>query len=111
MPRTKFSLLALDGGGIRGVIPARALMAIEERMGRPTCELFDMVAGTSTGGIIALGLTKPAKAHGHDPKYKASALLDLYLKDGRRIFPDSILLKVRALGGLADPRYPPEPLE
>ena len=46
MARTKYSLLALDGGGIRGVIPAHALQVIEERMGRPTCELFDIVAGT-----------------------------------------------------------------
>jgi uncharacterized protein len=58
--RTKYSLLAVDGGGIRGIIPARVLQEIENHFRRPTSELFDLVAGTSTGGIIALGLTKPS---------------------------------------------------
>src|SRR4051812_3886357 len=111
MARTKYSLLALDGGGIRGVIPAHALQVIEERMGRPTCELLDIVAGTSTGGIIALGLTKPATPGGHQPAYTASDLLALYRDHGREIFPDSLTLKVRTLGGLVDPRYPVGPLE
>lgn len=39
--RTKYSVLALDGGGIRGIIPARVLQALEERLGRPVCELFE----------------------------------------------------------------------
>ena len=109
MARTKFSLLASDGGGIRGVIPARALQRLEERMGRPVCELFDMVAGTSTGGILALGLTAPAAGGG--PRFSAEDLLGLYVEHGREIFPDSLLLKVRTLAGLADPRYDPGPLE
>ena len=51
MARTKYSLLALDGGGIRGVIPARVLDAIEQRTGRPISQLFDLVgAAPSTGG-------------------------------------------------------------
>jgi predicted acylesterase/phospholipase RssA len=109
MARTKYSLLALDGGGIRGVIPARALQEIEQRMGRPISELFDMVAGTSTGGILALGLTAPAPGGG--PRFAASDLLALYMEHGREIFPDSLLLKVRTLAGLADPRYSPRELE
>ena len=48
-------ILAIDGGGIRGIIPAAALAALEEQHG-PTAELFDLVVGTSTGGIIALGV-------------------------------------------------------
>ena len=62
MARTKYSLLALDGGGIRGVIPARVLDAIEQRTGRPISQLFDLVAGTSTGGILALGLSRAKRA-------------------------------------------------
>lgn len=52
-------LLAIDGGGIRGIIPARVLAELERITGRHTHQLFDLIAGTSTGGIIALGLTKP----------------------------------------------------
>ena len=53
------TILSIDGGGIRGIIPARILELIEAKTGRPIASLFDMVAGTSTGGILALGLTKP----------------------------------------------------
>lgn len=110
MSRTKYTLLAIDGGGIRGVIPARVLQEIETLMKRPVCELFDMIAGTSTGGIIALGLSKPS-ADGKRPNFSAEDLLGLYVDHGHQLFPDSILLKIRTLGGLADVRYPSGPLE
>ena len=51
-----FKVLAVDGGGIRGIIPALVLAEIEARTTRPISDLFDLFAGTSTGGIIALGL-------------------------------------------------------
>jgi hypothetical protein len=46
-------ILALDGGGVRGVVTLQMLRAFEERFGTPACEFFDMFAGTSTGAIIA----------------------------------------------------------
>jgi predicted acylesterase/phospholipase RssA len=110
MPRHQYSLLAIDGGGIRGVIPARVLQEIETRLSRPVCELFDMIAGTSTGGIIALGVTLP-KPDGKTPANRAADLLELYVDHGSQLFPDSILLKIRTLGGLADVRYQTAPLE
>jgi len=109
--RTKFSVLALDGGGIRGVIPARVLQEIEERLRRPVCELFDLVAGTSTGGIIALGLTKPKHRGARMPAYSASALVDLYIDHGTEIFPRSRWRKAATLGGLIGVRYSAKPLE
>jgi hypothetical protein len=110
LERRKYSLLAIDGGGIRGVIPARVLHEIETRLKRPICELFDMVAGTSTGGIIALGLTKP-RAGTRQPANSASDLLELYLDHGAELFPNSAWLKIRSVGGLVDVRYPYAPLE
>jgi patatin-like phospholipase/acyl hydrolase len=79
-------ILSLDGGGIRGVISARVLVMLEELAdGRRIGELFDMIAGTSTGGILALGATVP----GPDgrPRFSAKELLDVYVSGGQRIFP------------------------
>jgi patatin-like phospholipase/acyl hydrolase len=53
------TILSIDGGGIRGVIPAKLLAEIERRTGKRIAELFDFIAGTSTGGILAVGLTQP----------------------------------------------------
>uniref|UniRef100_A0A8B9FBK0 phospholipase A2 n=1 Tax=Amazona collaria TaxID=241587 RepID=A0A8B9FBK0_9PSIT len=49
-------LLCLDGGGIRGLVLIQLLLAIEKAVGRPIREIFDWIAGTSTGGILALAI-------------------------------------------------------
>jgi patatin-like phospholipase/acyl hydrolase len=49
-------VLSIDGGGIRGVFPASFLASVEQAVGRNVGDFFDLVVGTSTGGIIALGL-------------------------------------------------------
>ena len=51
-------VLSIDGGGIRGLIPALVLAEIEAKTGQAVAECFDLIAGTSTGGILALGLSK-----------------------------------------------------
>ena len=51
-------MLALDGGGIRGVLTLSILKAIEQLVGTRLCDYFDYIAGTSTGAIIATGLAK-----------------------------------------------------
>ncbi len=102
-------VLAIDGGGIRGILPARILAAIEERTGKRIAEMFDMIAGTSTGGILALGLAKP-DATGK-PHYRASNLLDLYFTEGTTIFPQSIWRKIRTANFAFDERYPEDGIE
>jgi patatin-like phospholipase/acyl hydrolase len=81
-------ILALDGGGIRGIIPALFCAKLESWGGLGICELFDLIAGTSTGGIIALGLTNPT---GHEtegiPSHRlAESILALYEQHGNTIF-------------------------
>lgn len=49
-------VLCLDGGGIRGLILIQLLQAIENAVGRPIRNCFDWIAGTSTGGILALAI-------------------------------------------------------
>ena len=51
-----FQVLCLDGGGIRGLVLIQMLTAIEQAAGVPVKELFDWVGGTSTGGLLALGI-------------------------------------------------------
>ena len=77
-----FRILAIDGGGIRGILPASILAELENRFlqGRSIAKHFDMIAGTSTGGIIALGL-----AHG----LRASQILDFYVERGGLVFPQA----------------------
>jgi hypothetical protein len=78
-------ILSLDGGGIRGLIPATALARIAASLGVPGRDLasrFHLVAGTSTGGIMAAGLCAPgALRHGPDD------LVSLYTTHGATIFP------------------------
>jgi uncharacterized protein len=84
----KYKILSIDGGGIRGIIPAIVLAEIERRTGKPIADSFDMIAGTSTGGILALGLTKPHNRHPSQPQYSASDLINLYRIEGKRIFQE-----------------------
>lgn len=75
-----FRILSIDGGGIKGVFPAAYLAEIEKRFldGGSIANHFDMISGTSTGGIIALAL-----AHG----MTAQDALRIYTDRGERIFP------------------------
>jgi patatin-like phospholipase/acyl hydrolase len=77
-------ILSIDGGGIRGLIPAMVLAELERKTGRPICTLFDLIAGTSTGGILALALTKPDAAG--TPAFSAARLVELYEREGETIF-------------------------
>lgn len=81
----QYSILSIDGGGIRGIIPGMVLAEIERRTETPIAELFDLIAGTSTGGILAGGLALPGEDG--SPKYSAKELLSLYNgKEGKEIF-------------------------
>ncbi len=100
-------ILSIDGGGIRGIIPAMVLSEIEKRTKKPVCELFDLIAGTSTGGILALGLTKPNG--GGSPAYSAGDMLSMYEKHGEDIFHCTLWRKY--LSYLLDSKYSSEGIE
>jgi patatin-like phospholipase/acyl hydrolase len=96
-------ILSIDGGGIRGIIPAMLLAHIESLTGLPTGELFDLVAGTSTGGILALGLTIPKTAGAG--LYTAQHFVDMYEQEGRRIFSRSFWRRIVACNNLMKEKY------
>jgi predicted acylesterase/phospholipase RssA len=91
-------VLAIDGGGIRGLIPALVLEEIEHRTGRSAADMFDLVAGTSTGALIACALTRP------EPM-PAAEIAEIYEQEGPEIFDRSSLQVITSLGGLLDERY------
>jgi uncharacterized protein len=96
-------VLSIDGGGIRGLIPALVLAEIEERTGRRIAELFDFIAGTSTGGILACALTVPGEDGG--PRFTAREIARLYETQGARIFSRSLRRRLFTLDGLKEERY------
>lgn len=100
------SVLSIDGGGIRGIIPAILLSEIEKKTGKRISELFDLIAGTSTGGILALGLTRPDEENPTKAKYSAMDLVSLYEKEGVNIFKRSFFHKIRAGGNLFKEKFP-----
>ena len=76
----EFRILSIDGGGIRGIFPATFLAGLERHYlgGASVAQYFDLIAGTSTGGIIALGLAAGLTS---------AELADLYIQRGCEIFP------------------------
>jgi len=101
MQEKAFKILSIDGGGIRGILPARILCELEDELSRSGAQnerlynYFDLICGTSTGGIIALGLAlgMPAKE-----------ILDLYKKNADKIFKKGWLRNM----GIFGPKYSAE---
>ena len=104
-----FNILAIDGGGIRGLIPAVVLAELERRAQAPVASLFGLVAGTSTGGILAAGLTVPDDTGRH--RYRAEQLVELYLEHGPRIFRRSLARRLRSAFGALEEKYDHAALE
>lgn len=108
---SKYKILAIDGGGIRGIIPAMVLAEIEKRTQKPIFNLFDVIAGTSSGGILALGLTKPKSGEQCEnppvAQYSAEDLLQIFVEYGDEIFYEPFFEKI--LGQIEDiflqPKY------
>jgi hypothetical protein len=102
MAKNPVRILSIDGGGIRGILPARVLQALERLAGKPVTEMFDLIAGTSTGGIIGCGLVAGVPI---------GQLADLYVQHGGEIFDRSLWRTVTTLNNLSGPKYSADRLE
>jgi uncharacterized protein len=94
---SSFKILSIDGGGIKGVFPAAFLSELEKSVKSPLHRYFDLMAGTSTGGIIVLGLGLGLPA---------SRILDFYKQHGPKIFANP----KGFIQHLFRPRYSPDSL-
>jgi len=117
-PNDRFRILSVDGGGIRGLVPALVLAELERRLQEGTGEdarvadYFHMFAGTSTGGLVALSLTVPDRPSRPDrPLISAQTLAEFYRADGPRIFRRSLWQKLKTAWGWIGPKYSLGPLE
>jgi patatin-like phospholipase/acyl hydrolase len=92
-PGKRLTILSIDGGGVRGIIPSTILECLEsalQDLDGPTAVLadyFDVIAGTSTGGLVTAMLTVPGDVDKTRPKFSAKDVSDLYLADAATIFP------------------------
>lgn len=87
----KINILSLSGGGYRGLYSARVLDLLEQRAGKPIGQCFDLIAGTSIGGIIGLAVAF---------EVPMSVVVDAFKSKGKKIFP-----RRRAMCGLIGSRY------
>ncbi|KAH7853049.1 hypothetical protein Vadar_032606 [Vaccinium darrowii] len=108
------TVLSIDGGGIRGIIPSTILGHLESKLQEldgPSVRIadyFDVIAGTSTGGLVTTMLTAPNKDN--RPMYAASDINKFYLEHCPKIFPQSsrnnFIAKVTSLfGKVTGPKY------
>lgn len=104
-------ILSIDGGGIRGIIPGVVLGILEKKLQRisndPNARLadyFDLIVGTSTGGILSCCyLLEGDKGR---PKFTADEVVGFYFEQGETIFSRSLFHKIRSAGGVLDEKYP-----
>lgn len=98
------NILAIDGGGIRGLIPALLIRKLEQLTGKRAHELFHIIGGTSTGGILTLLLTCPDKSG--QPRHSIDEIVKLYTEKGQTMFQRPWWRAATTVGGLLGSKYP-----
>jgi patatin-like phospholipase/acyl hydrolase len=111
-------ILSIDGGGIRGIIPAQVLVSIESKLQQKSsnpdariADYFDLIAGTSAGGILTCIYLCPDAENPTRPRWTAQDALNFSIKSGRDVFQSSLWQKLRSIDGLIDEKYPSDRLE
>ncbi|WP_020412261.1 patatin-like phospholipase family protein [Microbulbifer variabilis] len=109
-------ILSIDGGGIRGILPGQILVSLEHKLrvksGNPDARIgdfFDLVAGTSTGAILGAAYICPNKEG--RPKFSAREAVNIYLKEGGKVFDTGIWPYLNKLRLLKEEKYSTHELE
>lgn len=116
--RKYYRVLSIDGGGIRGILPGQILVELEKKLQKyannPNARIadyFDFFAGTSTGGILTCLYLCPDTKNNNRPLYSAQDAVNLYIKNGYRIFKKNLRQKIISLNGLIEEKYDSSILE
>ena len=111
-------ILSIDGGGIRGILPGQILVALEKKLQEKSdnaeariADYFDLMAGTSTGGILTCLYLCPGKKEPERSRFSASEAVELYLERGDEIFDVSVWKRLSAGNGVWDEKYSADELE
>ncbi|MCP4610638.1 MAG: patatin, partial [Planctomycetes bacterium] len=112
-------ILSIDGGGIRGIIPGQVLVSLEQKLKVYTgnqeariADYFDLIAGTSTGGILScIYLCPDLNGTPNRPRFSAEEAVALYLQKGGAIFDVSAWQRMKTFGGMRDEKYEAKELE
>jgi len=111
-------VLSIDGGGIRGIIPAQVGVSLEAKLqqksGNPNARIadyFDLIAGTSAGGILTCIYLYPDPENPSRPRWTAQDAVNFSIKSGRDVFKSSLWQKLKSIDGLIDEKYPSDALE
>lgn len=114
----KVRILSIDGGGIRGILPGMLLVGLEKKLQEVSgntnariADYFDMISGTSTGGILGCVMLTPGSEGSTRPKYTAMEAVNVYLERGDKIFDVPTWKKISSAGGLRDEKYPAKEIE
>uniref|UniRef100_A0A0E0LVY0 Patatin n=1 Tax=Oryza punctata TaxID=4537 RepID=A0A0E0LVY0_ORYPU len=103
------TVLSIDGGGVRGIIPGTILASLEEKLQKldgadaRIADYFDVIAGTSTGGLVTAMLTAP-NDQGR-PLFAAREINDFYLEHCPKIFPPRSIPMMGLFKSMAGPKY------
>lgn len=104
-----YRILSLDGGGVRGIVPAMVLAELERLAKCRVADMFDLVAATSTGAIVGLALLRPDGNGG--PARTATQVAKFYEDTCQEVFHRSLWQRVRSGNGLLGPKHNERQLE
>ena len=111
-------ILAIDGGGIRGIVPAVILDYLEKKIQEISHDkririgsLIDLVAGTSTGSIVGSMMLLPCEKQPDKPKYTMDQIAQMYIDMGPGVFKSHFFHNIKTLWGLFGPKFPASNIE
>lgn len=111
-------ILSLDGGGIRGVVPAAILDYLEKKIQEIQKDhrirignLVDLVAGTSTGSIVGSMMILPCEKNPNRPKHTMQEIVEMYVEMGPEVFKKHKGHSIKTLWGLIGPKFPASNIE